>query len=144
VFAVPSSVDGTIVADGGMWLADGSELANAIRLRLTVERGLITHIDGSPEIAGRLSAVLDAHQGARRIGQIGFGTNTGVLAPIGALLQDLKLPGVHFALGHTCPELTGASFDSDVELPLLVRRASATLDGAPLLVSAKYDRSLLE
>lgn len=143
VFGVPASVDGTLVADGGIWLADGSELASALRLRLTFERGMVTRIDGSPDIAARLEAALDANPGARRIGQIGFGTNTGVLAPIGALLQDLKLPGVHFALGHTCPELTGASFDSVVEIPLLLRRASATLDGEPLLVHGKYTPSLL-
>jgi aminopeptidase len=144
VFGVPASVDGTLVADGGVWLADGSELANAIRLKITLRAGSVAAIEGPSEIVQRLEASLDAHPGARRVGQIRFGTNTGVLAPIGALLQDLKLPGVHFALGHTCPELTRASFDSDVEIPLLSRRASATVDGEPLLVQGRYVPSLLE
>ncbi|MDQ3036339.1 MAG: aminopeptidase [Myxococcota bacterium] len=144
VFGVPATVDGTLVADGGVWLADGSELATAFRLRLTLEGGRVTHIDGTPEVAARLGAALDADEGARRVGQVGLGTNTGVLAPIGALLQDLKLPGVHFALGHTCPEITRARFDSAVEIPLLVRRASATIDGEPLLVAGRYAPALLD
>ena len=142
VFAVPSTVDGVVVPDAGAWMPEGAELPLAQRLTLTIERGVVVRVDGPSEPAARLTAVLDAHPGARRVGQLGVGTNTGVLAPIGALLQDLKLPGVHLTLGHTCPELTGARFDAPVEIPLMVRRASLTIDGEPVLTSGKYPPSL--
>ena len=68
----------------------------------------------------------------------------GVLAPIGALLQDLKLPGFHLSLGHTCPEITGATWDSDVEIPLLTRRGSVSIDGESVIANGKFPPSALE
>jgi leucyl aminopeptidase (aminopeptidase T) len=138
VFGVPARVDGTLVADGGIWMPEGGELPLAFRTRVVFERGEVVRLDGASEPCARLEAALQASSGGRRVGQVGFGTNTGVLAPIGALLQDLKLPGFHLSLGHTCPEVTHAGWDSDVEIPLLTRRASVTIDGAPVLTNGKY------
>jgi len=111
--------------------------------RLTIERGEVTKIDGPVEVCARLERVLDGAASARRVGQVGFGTNTGVLTPIGALLQDLKLPGFHLTLGHTCPEVTGAKWDSEVEIPLLTRRATVTIDGESVLVAGRFPRGAL-
>src|SRR5690606_9040148 len=83
-------------------------------------------------------AQLDAHAEGRRVGQVALGTNIGVVASVGNLLQDLKMPGYHLALGHTCPEHTGASWTSDVEVPLLVRRADVDVEGAPILRNGRY------
>ena len=138
VFGVPASVDGTLVVDGGCWLPEGIELPLAFRTRIVFARGEVVRLDGASEPCARLEAALQASSGGRRVGQVGFGTNTGVLAPIGALLQDLKLPGFHLSLGHTCPEVTNASWDSDVEIPLLTRRATVTIDGATVLTAGKY------
>jgi aminopeptidase len=143
VFALPARVDGVFVPDGGVWLPDGVELPLAIRTKLTIERGEVTKIEGPADSVARLEKVLDGTASARRVGQAGFGTNTGVLAPIGALLQDLKLPGFHVTLGHTCPEVTGASWDSDVEIPLLSRRATVTIDGELVLVAGRFPPAAL-
>lgn len=138
VFGVPGRVEGTLVPDGGLWLPEGLELPHAHRMKIVFERGEVARLDGASEPCARLEAALQASNGGRRVGQIGFGTNTGVLAPIGALLQDLKLPGFHLSLGHTCPEVTEATWDSDVEIPLLTRRASVTIDGVPVLAAGKF------
>jgi len=138
VYGVPARVDGTFVADGGIWMPEGTELPLGFRTRITFERGEVVRLDGASEPCARLEAALQASNGGRRVGQVGFGTNTGVLAPIGALLQDLKLPGFHLSLGHTCPEVTHASWDSDVEIPLLTRRASVTIDGVSVLSAGKF------
>lgn len=143
VFAVPSSVDGTLVPDGGIWMPEGTDLPLAFRTKITFEKGEIVRLDGASEPCARLEAALQASSGGRRVGQLGFGTNTGVLAPIGALLQDLKLPGFHLSLGHTCPEVTGATWDSDVEIPLLARRANVTIDGEPVLSAGKFPPAAL-
>jgi leucyl aminopeptidase (aminopeptidase T) len=139
VFALPSSVDGVLVPDGGVWDPDGAKLTT-VRTKLTFERGEVTRIEGPPEVCARLESMLDGRAGARRAGQIGFGTNTGVLTPIGALLQDLKVPGFHLTLGHTCPEVTGARWDCDAEIPLLVRRASVSIEGEVVLAAGRYPR----
>lgn len=138
VFGVPAKVEGTLVPDGGIWLPEGTELPLAFRTKIIFERGEVARLEGASEPCARLEAALQASNGGRRVGQVGFGTNTGVLAPIGALLQDLKLPGFHLSLGHTCPEVTNASWDSDVEIPLLTRRATVTIDGVPVLTAGKY------
>jgi leucyl aminopeptidase (aminopeptidase T) len=143
VFALPARVDGVFVPDGGVWLPDGSELPLAIRMKLTLERGEVTKIDGPADSCARLEKILDGTASARRVGQLGFGTNTGVLAPIGALLQDLKVPSFHLTLGHTCPEVTAASWDSDVEIPLLTRRATVTVDGELVLVAGRFPPAAL-
>ena len=126
-----------------MWLPDGTKIPPDVRTKLVLERGEVTKIEGPSEICERLGAILDGTASARRVGQVGFGTNTGVVAPIGALLQDLKVPGFHLTLGHTCPEITGAKWDSDVEVPLLTRRATVTIDGEPLLVAGRFPSDAL-
>ena len=46
--------------------------------------------------------------GARRLGEIGIGTNFGIDRPIGAILFDEKIGGtVHLALGRSYPETGG-------------------------------------
>lgn len=139
VLSCPASVDGVLVPDGGAWDATGRVVKNADRLRVLFRGGSVSTIEGGagtePEA---LLAQLDAAANARRVGQVGLGTNLGVVAAVGNLLQDLKMPGFHLALGHTSPEHTGASWTSAVEVPLLARRADVDIDGEPLLRNGRY------
>lgn len=135
----PETAEGILVPDGGAWDTSGQPVKNADRLRMTFEDGRVADIDGGagsePEA---LLDQLDAHEHGRRIGQIGFGTNIGVVAATGNLLQDLKMPGFHLSLGHTAPEHTGAEHDSPVEVPLLIRRPDVDVDGTPVLRAGRY------
>ena len=57
-----------------------------------------------------LLATLDTDEGARRLGEIGIGTNFGIDGPIGAILFDEKIGGtVHLALGRSYPETGGVN-----------------------------------
>jgi aminopeptidase len=57
-----------------------------------------------------LLATLDTDPGARRLGEIGIGTNTGIDRPAGAILLDEKIGGtVHLALGRSYPETGGVN-----------------------------------
>jgi aminopeptidase len=75
-----------------------------------------------------LLATLDTDPGARRLGEIGIGTNTGIDRPIGAILFDEKIGGtVHLALGRSYPE-TGGTNESAVHWDLICDlRAGGTL-----------------
>ncbi len=135
----PASVDGVIVPDGGVWDADGVPVKNADRLRVVIEGGRVSAIEGGPGTEpGALLASLDAHENGRRVGQVALGTNIGVVAAVGNLLQDLKMPGFHVMLGHTSPELTGAGWSSEIEIPLLVRRPDVDVEGTPILRNGRY------
>jgi aminopeptidase len=55
-----------------------------------------------------LQAALATDDGARRLGELGIGTNFGIDRPIGAILFDEKIGGtVHLAIGRSYPETGG-------------------------------------
>jgi aminopeptidase len=55
-----------------------------------------------------LDRALATDEGARRVGELGIGTNYGMDRPIGTILFDEKLGGtVHMALGRSYPETGG-------------------------------------
>ena len=92
-FTVPSSPRGVAVEDVELTFRDG-EVVSAR--------------------AGRgddyLQRTLDTDPGARRLGEIGIGTNRGIDRPIGAILFDEKIGGtVHLALGRSYPETGGVN-----------------------------------
>ncbi len=139
VLTSPMSVDGIIVPDGGMWDSSGTPVPNASRLSLHIESGYLVEARGRAGTdVDALLADFEAHDGARRVGQVALGTNVGVIALIGSLLQDLKMPGFHLSFGDTSPNLTGASWTSAVELPALVRRADVDVDGDAILRAGRY------
>ena len=92
-FGVPSSPAGTDVAGVVLEFQDGLVVAAA------AERG-----------EDYLQRALATDEGARRIGEIGIGTNFGIDRAIGATLFDEKIGGtVHLALGRSYPETQGTN-----------------------------------
>lgn len=90
-FGVPSSPAGVDVAGVDLEFRDGLVVAAA------AERG-----------DDYLQRALATDEGARRLGEIGIGTNFGIDRPIGATLFDEKIGGtVHLALGRSYPETGG-------------------------------------
>jgi aminopeptidase len=101
-FTVPSSPRGVAVEDVELTFRDGEVVAaRAGRGQDYLERTLATD------------------PGARRLGEIGIGTNRGIDRPIGTILFDEKIGGtVHLALGRSYPE-TGGRNDSAVHWDLI-------------------------
>lgn len=57
-----------------------------------------------------LHAALKTDPGARRLGELGIGTNTGIQVPTGNILFDEKIGGtVHLAIGKSYPETGGVN-----------------------------------
>jgi aminopeptidase len=117
-FTIPSSPRGVLVEDVTLTFEDG-EVKNA-----TAQRG-----------QDYLDAALATDSGARFLGEIGIGTNTGIDRPTGAILLDEKMAGtVHLALGRSYPE-TGGRNESALHWDLICDlRAGGrlTADGEPL------------
>jgi aminopeptidase len=101
-FTVPSSPAGVDVEEVELTFRNGAVVAaRAARGQEYLERTLATD------------------PGARRIGEVGIGTNHGIDRPIGAILFDEKIGGtVHLALGRSYPE-TGGVNDSAVHWDLI-------------------------
>ena len=119
-FTIPSSPAGVDVA--------GVELRFA--------RGVV--VDARAERGERyLLETLATDEGARRLGELGIGTNTGLDRPTGLILLDEKIGGtVHLALGRSYPE-TGGVNESAVHWDLIcdLRDGGRLLaDGSPVHV----------
>jgi aminopeptidase len=92
-FTVPSSPRGVLVEGVELTFADG-EVVEA-----RADRG-----------AEYLEAALATDAGARRLGELGIGTNPGIDRATGAILLDEKMVGtVHLALGRSYPETGGCN-----------------------------------
>jgi aminopeptidase len=119
-FDVPSSPRGVEVAGISLEFRDGVVVSGS------AERG-----------DDVLQAMLAADDGARRLGEIGIGTNTGIDRPVGAILFDEKIGGtVHLALGRSYPE-TGGTNESAIHWDMVcdLRRGGRLLaDGEPVQI----------
>jgi aminopeptidase len=63
--------------------------------------------------------MLATDDGARRFGELGVGTNSGIDRPVGMTLLDEKIGGtVHLALGRSYPE-TGGTNESAIHWDLI-------------------------
>jgi aminopeptidase len=80
-----------------------------------------------------LQAMLGTDDGARRLGEVGIGTNHGIDRAVGLTLLDEKIGGtVHLALGRAYPE-TGGTNESAIHWDLICRPTRVTADGQPVL-----------
>lgn len=82
----------------------GREVAG---VRFRFQEGRV--VDASAEKGeGFLIEMLDTDDGARRLGELGIGTNYGITAGTGEILLDEKIGGtVHLAVGRSYPETGG-------------------------------------
>ena len=79
-----------------------------------------------------LQAMLATDDGARRLGEVGIGTNTGIDRAVGLTLLDEKIGGtIHLALGRSYPE-TGGTNESAIHWDLICRPSRLTADGEPI------------
>ena len=80
--------------------------------------------------------MLDTDDGARRLGELGIGTNYGITAGTGEILLDEKIGGtVHLAVGRSYPE-TGGLNESAVHWDMICdlrRGGRLTADGEPVV-----------
>jgi aminopeptidase len=123
-FTLPSAPPGVDVADVTLEFREGAVVA------ARAQRG-----------DAYLQATLDSDPGARRLGELGIGTNFGIDRPIGAILFDEKIGGtIHLALGRSYPE-TGGLNESVVHWDLICDLRTGgrlSADGATILEAGQF------
>jgi aminopeptidase len=78
-------------------------------VKLTFERGEVVAASAERGDA-LLQSSLGLDAGARRLGELGIGTNVGIDRPTGSILLDEKMVGtIHLALGRSYPETGGVN-----------------------------------
>jgi aminopeptidase len=128
---VEESASGTIHFD----LPSSHRGAEVVGVQLRFEAGRV--VSASAERGGdRLAAALATDEGARYLGELGIGTNSGIDRATGSTLLDEKIAGtVHLALGRSYPE-TGGMNSSALHWDLirdLRDGGTLYLDGEPLI-----------
>jgi len=122
-FDVPSSPRGVEVSGISLEFREGVVVA--------------AHADRGDDV---LQAMLSTDDGARRLGEIGIGTNYGIDRPIGTILFDEKIGGtVHLALGRSYPE-TGGTNESAIHWDMICdlrQGGRLTADGEPIVVDGE-------
>jgi aminopeptidase len=116
----------------------GGRTVSGVRLRF--EDGKV--VDASAEQGEDfLIEMLDTDEGARRLGEIGIGTNYGIATGTKEILLDEKIGGtVHMAIGMSYPE-TGGSNTSAVHWDMVcdLRRGGAlVVDGDELQRDGRF------
>lgn len=88
-----------------------------------------------------LNAMLDTDEGARRLGELGIGTNFGIDKGSGEILLDEKIGGtVHLAVGSSYPE-TGGVNESAIHWDMICdlrKGGKITVDGDLLQEDGKF------
>jgi aminopeptidase len=105
---VEDSAEGTIYLDVPTEL-NGAPVSG---IRLTFRKGRIEEasaVQGEAE----LLAALDLDEGARFVGELGIGCNTGITQPMRNILFDEKMAGtIHLAVGASYPKVGGKNVSS--------------------------------
>jgi aminopeptidase len=115
----------------------GREVAG---VRLRFEGGRV--VDASAEKGEEfLISMLDTDEGARRLGELGIGTNYGISDGTGEILLDEKIGGtVHLAVGRSYPE-TGGVNESAIHWDMICdlrRGGRIEVDGEPLQRDGRF------
>jgi Thermophilic metalloprotease (M29) len=119
----PSSVDGCFVADFGFnanfhTLQDGR--LNLSPVTLWLEKSRVVGIDCSDnEVKAFITECLAREPNSNRVGEVGFGTNFGINAPVrqNSHLNE-RHPGMHLGLGESNqnPKLVGYTCSTHLDL----------------------------
>jgi leucyl aminopeptidase (aminopeptidase T) len=139
----PASVTGTYVADASMGGGFGSRLGplSSRPIRLQLEGGRVKSVECRD---GTLKAYVEKFMadamGHDRVGLLNLGANIGIAAPLGELVHDENMPGVHLSLGENFASRTGALWTSHGQLAFSIADADVDLDGEPLIRHARYVR----
>lgn len=136
----PLRVDGVYVADasvGGHF--EHTELLQRNPIRLTVDASQVKAVECDDAMLLRsVEAYLASDALADRVGTIAFGTNVGILAPIGEIVCDQNMPGLHVSLGATFPDITGAPDGAKTQLTLTAQSLDVDLDGQRIMHAGRY------
>jgi aminopeptidase len=122
---------------------DGNEVEN---VKLTFENGVVVKSEASRGLEF-LNTMLDTDEGARRLGEVAFGTNYGIQRFTRELLFDEKIGGtMHMALGAAYSECFPAGADaseineSGVHWDMVcdLREGEATADGEVFYKNGRF------
>jgi aminopeptidase len=138
-FTSPARVDGVL---GGEVLGDHFSARYGVLpepMLFEIGSSRIKHIVFSDdEVRRDVEAYMLQHENSNRAGEFAIGTNVGLKALSGNLLQDEKIPGLHIAFGHPYTAETGADWDAPSHCDVVASRATIKVDGQYLMRDGEF------
>jgi aminopeptidase len=122
IFTTPGEVNGTFVVDGvvGDYLCAKYGLLGETPLTIQIAANRIASCESpNQELREDFWAYTHTDENSDRVGEFAIGTNIGLHAMIGNILQDEKFPGIHIAFGNPYGEHTGANWFSSTHIDVV-------------------------
>ncbi len=141
LLTAPAEVSGVFVADASVGLEGEVETGSTSRspVRFEIEGGALRAVRArDPVLERRVELALRREHQLDLVGLVIIGTNVSLDAPVGEIVFDQTLPGLHLSFGATLPELTGAPGGARNQFVATAAQADVDLDGAPLLRSGRF------
>lgn len=142
VFTCPHNIsEGTIAVDGvlGDYFGQKFGLLDDTPVILEAEDGRVSKIScANDQLLKELNDYILRDENANRFGEFAIGTNTGIDRLVGNMLQDEKFPGVHVAVGHPSPNMTGADWTSKVHLDGVLRNVTVDVEGQVIMSDGQF------
>jgi leucyl aminopeptidase (aminopeptidase T) len=154
VFCYPLNVNGTAVIDGcvGDYMAKKYGSIAKTPLVISFSNNEIRNVScpGNPELEKDFRNYVFNLDGRREfltrfVGELAFGTNTGVEALIGNMLQDEKCwKAIHIAAADPLDhDGSGAGYTCKGHIDCLMMSPTAVVDGITLMKDGNYSREIL-
>src|SRR2546423_1486401 len=141
VFTTPATVDGTFICDataGDYFNGKYGDLqATPLMLEIHGAR-LIGVTCARKDLEQEFWDYCHTDENSDRVGELAFGTNLGLSAMIGILLQDEKFPGVHIAFGDPYGSPTHGNWKSKTHVDVLTRNCDVWIDDDQVIEKGHY------
>lgn len=139
----PHTANGVYVADAALGGGLGAKvgLLTARPIRLNIEAGRVRSVE-CPDMALKsyVERFIADGNNRDRIGLLSLGTNIGIQSPLGEIVHDENMPGLHVALGDAFGARTGATWSAHGQLAFAHTSGDLDLDGEPIVRSGRYVR----
>jgi len=133
--------EGIIVVDGilGDYLSEKFGLIEKTPVTLEIKDGKVRKIScDDDKLLKEVETYSKQDENANRIGEFAVGTNVGLDRLIGNLLQDEKFPGIHVAMGHGYPDMTGVKWNSKAHLDAVLKNVTIDVEGQIIMKEGKF------
>ncbi len=138
-FTSPVGAEGTLTANvlGDYFSAKYGLLDDPVTF--AIEGARVREVrHSSAALAQDVWEYLTSSDNGTRVGEFAIGTNAFVTKLTGNLLQDEKFPGVHVAFGNPYPDITGATWSSEIHVDVIPLRVTIEVDGENIMEDGRF------
>lgn len=148
IMSVPSSANGTFVADGsiGEWFGTKYGDISSSPLHVEIEDGRLKDARCTNQrLAREFLLYIRSNPNGDRVGEFSIGTNIGLKDYTGLNSIDENVPGCHVAFGHPPTPLdTAVGWEAKTKVSLIGKYVDIYVDDTKIMSNGKFDAALIK